>query len=244
MPAERYYSSNSLVLGSTFDLIDVEFHHLVHVMRAKAGDSIEIIDGSGTLAVGEILAIEKKKAIISIKTSEASVKSPISIILAQALPRLNRLDFILEKGTELGATELWLFPGDRSERKELSDHQLERYQSVTIAASKQSGRLFVPKIALKPALKHWEKPTSTLFFGDVSPQAMPFRHLFNQATPTEMIFFIGPESGFSDAEETILKGWQAEGIHLHPNILRTDTAGIAALSLMSCWAQLPKTKSI
>lgn len=235
MPAERFYKEQQLHEEHELIFVDAEYHHLIHVMRAKVDDTIEVINGWGHLAKGKIAVIEKKKAVVKLIESHFTPAPQKSIILMQALPRPNRLDFILEKGTELGMTELWLFPGDRSERKDISDNQMERHKTITIAATKQSGRLYLPKIVWMPALSKWQKPAYPLFFGDIATDAQPFKHYWSEAPPQTGVIAIGPESGFSTEETTLLIQWQARSISLSPNILRTDTAAIAALTLYSQW---------
>src|ERR1043165_5489273 len=115
MPAERFYYNLPFKEKETITLKDQEFHHLVHVMRATQGDVIELIDGKGALAKGHVMDIQKRQAFLHIdEVTFFSLPRP-KIVLAQAIPRMPRLDFILEKGTELGMTDLWLFPGQRSE---------------------------------------------------------------------------------------------------------------------------------
>ena len=235
MPAERYFIENSFEVNTPCILQDQEFHHLIHVMRNKIGDTIEIVNGLGELAQGFIQDITKKQASIIIKHIRKDSPSPSQLILAQALPRPNRLDFILEKGTELGMTELWLFPGKQGERKDLTDHQLERMKNVTVAAMKQCGRLFLPKIIIKSSLEKWSTFPKTSFFGDVSPDSPNFLDVFPAyKQETEIAFFIGPESGFSESELLLLKK-HALGVKLNPNILRTDTAALCCLSLMNAY---------
>lgn len=235
MPAERFFYPEFLEENQTIFFKDQENHHLIHVMRIKMGESIEIINGRGQLAVAVVERIEKKSSAFLIKTLQTVQASTNRIILAQAIPRLNRLDFIIEKCTELGVTEIWLFPAARSEKKDFSENQLERIQTLMIAAIKQCGRLFLPKILLLPPLKQWKNEDSlTLFFGDIHSDAPSFLTKWSQLSPSSgTIICIGPEGGFTDDEELILKKMGAHGIKLHNNILRTDTAAIASIVLLS-----------
>lgn len=237
MPAERYYLESPLEKGSSVILQDTEFHHLVHVMRCKVDDQVEIVNGQGTLAHATISSIDKKKAHLHINEIEQEAPPQFQVILAQAIPRINRLDFILEKGTELGMTEIWLFPGALSERKSLTDHQIERLKAITISAMKQCGRLYLPKITLMPAIPNWITPELPLFFGDVNPGSPIFQTKWN---PKEkgLIFAVGPESGFTTQEIKNLLDKGAAGVTLHRSILRTDTASLAALSLINHWLLL------
>lgn len=231
MPAERYFVEGNFHTGSQVKLEGQEHHHLVHVMRAKAGESVELINGAGELAIAIISQIEKKRATLEIQKISKEPKPGFEIVLAQATPRINRLDFILEKGTELGMTQLWLFPGDNSERKSLTEHQLDRMRSLVIAAMKQCGRLYLPTISQKSSLTNWKQQEFPCFFGDVGSEAPPLAKAWqNTSHSNGVIFFIGPESGFSDKEEKALKDLGALGVKLHDNILRTDTAALAALA--------------
>lgn len=235
MPVERYFIEKSFSLNESCELSDQEFHHLIHVMRNKVGERIELVNGKGELAQGTLQVIHKKHASISVEEIYKAPSPTFQIILAQALPRANRLDFILEKGTELGMTELWLFPGKHGERKELTSHQIERMQTITIAAMKQCGRLFLPKILAKPSLEKWEHFPPHAFFGDLSPEAPLFKEKLSQSlAQAEITFFVGPESGFNEEEIQLLKK-HAEGVKLHPYTLRTETAALCALSLISAY---------
>lgn len=234
MPAERYYSKGDFDSASAIVLTDQEYHHLVHVMRGKEGDWVEIVNGLGLLAKAKIKKINRKEVILTVEERIESPKDPFEIILAQALPRHQHLDFILEKGTELGMTQIWLFPGERSEKEKLSENQFKRAEGVLVASMKQCGRLWLPKIVEKPALKQWETNDFPAFFGDVEPGAKQFAsQLREEKLDRGIIFFVGPEGGFTDHETMIFKKLGVKGVRLHHHILRTETAAIAALTLIS-----------
>lgn len=236
MPAERFYLKGSYLEGEQVSLEGQEFHHLVHVMRAKVGDTVELVNGSGLLAVALVKFFDKKQASLQIQKTKKEAQGQFKVILAQAIPRLNRLDFILEKGTELGMTDLWLFPGKQSERKNLSENQVERLKIVMIAAMKQCGRLFLPEIHLMPPLEKWPKPSYNIFFGDIDSKAPLFLKSLEERQPKEgAIIVIGPESGFNEQETQLFRKWNAAGVRLNQHILRTDTAAIAGLNLLNYW---------
>lgn len=234
MPIDRFFYDSPLTPQQEVHLEGKEFHHLVHVTRAKPDEVVELVNGKGQLAYASLKKTEKRHATLDIEKVLEEPKPSFFIILAQAIPRISRLDFIIEKGTELGLTELWLFPGHHSERKNLSENQLDRLRAITIAAMKQCGSLYLPKITLKPSLSKWESIQFPSFFGDLSPDAPPLFQTWQQHPPKDgILFFIGPEGGFSDEEEEILRNFDAKGVKLHHNILRTDTASLAALTLIS-----------
>ena len=235
MPIERFYIDAPLAKGEALLLKDEEFHHLCHVMRLHERDELELINGKNLLATAVVETIEKKCAHLKIIEVTAEKSFAPRIILAQAIPRLNRLEYIIEKGTELGVSEFRLFPGSYSEKVSISDNQQQRLQHLAIAAMKQSGRLDLPGISLHPPLKKWQKFEGTALFGDPDP-AFPYvwelpRTAFDKKVP--LIFFVGPEKGFSPEERLILQqNLAAQGVRLHPNTLRVDTAPLTGISLI------------
>ncbi|MBA3602537.1 MAG: 16S rRNA (uracil(1498)-N(3))-methyltransferase [Parachlamydiaceae bacterium] len=235
MPKERYFVPQELLLHEDISLDGTEMHHLVTVMRSKNGDVAELVNGHGVCAQAKIVQVEKKRVILNIEDLFISQKSTTEIILAQAIPKLNRLDFIIEKGTELGMTQIWLFPSERGEKKTLSPTQLERLHHLSVAAMKQCGRLFLPEIKELPPLSQWLRAAEAdpLYFGSLDPQAPLFLEALTQSSSSNAIFCVGPESGFSANEEKILIGLGAIGTKLNNHILRTETAAIAALVLMT-----------
>lgn len=231
MPCERFYLETPLETGQTYTLTDSEHHHLAHVMRGKEGDRIEMINGMGALAECTVVAVSKRDSKI-ITESVTLVPLPHKqITLIQAVPRMNRLDTIVEKGTELGMTRLLLWHSAKSERKALKEQQLIRLRHVAIAATKQCGRLYLPEIKILDGFDAKQPFTSATFFGDTDEGAPRLMSIYQKQEA--VTFIIGPEGGLMDKEEALLRSLGAIGVKLHDNILRTDTAGIAALAILS-----------
>jgi 16S rRNA (uracil1498-N3)-methyltransferase len=231
MPADRFFVAAPLKNNLTLE--GVEFHHLAKVMRIRLGETIEIVNGQGEFAEAEVISLNKKSCELKILSHKKASPPEQNIILALALTRPASLEWTLEKATELGAAEFWLFPGERSEKKELSPSQLHRLETIVINALKQCGRLYLPKIVLKPSLEKWPQPSGSLFFGEVSTKT-PLKGPFDKT----VTFFIGPEKGFSPAETHLLKEkFKAHPISLHENTLRAETAAITALSQFSLLRQ-------
>lgn len=233
MPAERYFVDQTLEMGEEVLLEESEFHHLTHVMRTREGDCVELINGKGYLAKSTVLRITKRQAVLTIDSLLFEEPSQMSYMLLQAIPRINRLDTIVEKCTELGASEICLWPAEHSERKDISKNQMERLQSLAISAMKQCGRMYLPLITLRPPLFAWEELPEEIFFGDVNPKAPLFMDIWKKKKRPNAAFVIGPESGFSLKELQWMNAKRFIGVKLHKHILRTDTAAIVALSLMS-----------
>ncbi len=232
MPHERFFIDSPLDTGGSVYLEDQEFHHLTHVMRAQVGQPIELVNGKNQLAQATISLLSKRRAELTISEVYTEDKSKPELILAQAIPRFNRLEYILEKATELDATQFWLFPGIFSEKGEFSENQHQRMAQLTIAAMKQCGRLDLPQVLVKPPLLKWEPLEGILLFGDTASDAPPLSAI--DLTPARTVLFIGPERGFDPRETAFLKQTlRATGVSLHRNILRVDTAPLVGLSLLS-----------
>lgn len=237
MPSERYYiDQDTLSENDIIDLQGNEYHHLAHVMRTRVGEEIELVNGRGFLATAIVKKLLKDRAILGVEKSTFSVPEVKSVILAQALPKANRLDFILEKGTELGVSEFWLFPGERSAKKEAFPNQMERMNTIIISAMKQCGRLYLPSIIFKPSISDWPEWHGSAFYGDVNPEAPLFAKAWKESEHAfPILFFVGPEGGFTDREEEEILKRGGKGVKLHRNILRTETAAIVGLSLIAHW---------
>lgn len=237
MPSERYFVDEDIESQEQITLSGSEFHHLVHVMRTRKGEHVELVNGRGSLAQATVLEIGKDKGRLFVNEVFQEQKPPCQIILAQAFTKQHRLDLILEKGTELGVDTFWLFPGQHSSKKECYPNQLERAKAVTIAAMKQCGRLYLPSVILKPPIGEWNDLDKTYsFFGDLDPEAPLFSKTWEKASASiPYLFITGPEGGFSAEEIEILKHQGAMGVKLHQNTLRAETASLMAVGLMSHW---------
>lgn len=234
MPHNRYYLDTPFQNNDTVTLIEDEFHHLAHVSRAQQGDLIEIVNGRGQLAQGHLIELRKHEAKLHLVQVTETMNPKIPLILAQALTRMNHLEWIIEKGTELGAAAFWLFPGRLSEKDHLSHPQSARLSHLAISAMKQCGRLDLPSIELKAPLLKWQPMQGTLLFGDVREQA-PYLWELGLKSPLlqPIVLFIGPEKGFDNLEAEFLHNiLGAKAMRLHSNTLRAETASLAALSLI------------
>ncbi|HSX11947.1 MAG TPA: RsmE family RNA methyltransferase [Rhabdochlamydiaceae bacterium] len=224
MPENRFYLDADL--EHEIELSGEELRHL-QVMRRKVGDPIELVNGRGYLAHGTITQLNKRSAMIQIDTCDQEPEKGRKIVLIQALTRPHSLEYIIEKGTELGVSEFWLFPAVLSEKKALTPSQELRLKNLTISALKQCGRLYLPAIHMKPSLEKWKPFSGQKFFGDLRPEAPLFSTCSLEKT---VYFFIGPEKGFAAAEVGFLEqALGAQGVKLHDNILRVDTAALVSI---------------
>ncbi|MBM3193782.1 MAG: 16S rRNA (uracil(1498)-N(3))-methyltransferase [Chlamydiae bacterium] len=218
----RFYTDKDLVIDTYIELDRDELHHLKKVLRVRPKEKIEIVNGNGELAIGYY---EDTIKVLSVD-SQATPQKTLSLI--QAIPEKSHLEFILEKGTEIGITDFIFFPAEKSKIKEISDSFLLRMKKITISAMKQCKRLYLPTISILKIddLKELSYP---LYIGD--PNGKKF------LPPSESAgFIIGPESGFSKKELNFLKTeCMATSTTLSSNILRAETASIVAAYLIcSC----------
>ncbi len=235
MPNDRFFAPVPLQASASIRLSEEESHHLTRVMRVQVGEVVEVVNGKGQLAQAQVSEIQKRHTLLNIIQVHSQPPQSTEVILAQAMPRLNRLDTIVEKGTELGMTQLWLFPGQRSEKKELSEQQQQRIHTQMVSALKQCGSLHLPTLVLKPPLQRWDHLPYPAFFGDLAEGAPSFLIYSKQVSEGSLLFFVGPEAGFTSDETDHLRKLGAQGVRIHPHILRTDTAPLAALSIISLW---------
>lgn len=221
MPHDRFYIDAPLEYKVTLD--GEEFQHLSRVMRKKEGDTIELINGKHILALGTITHIGKKEGTISI--NEVIEKKPLlpPLILVQALTKLSNLEFIIQKGTELGVSTFHLYASTLSEKKELSNHQCHRLGQIMINATKQCGRLDLPLLS-------WGFPKleGNVYFGDLRKNSP----LLAQVGSLPATLIIGPEKGFTEEETSHLSNL-AKGVRFTPYTLRAETAAIAGLSILA-----------
>lgn len=236
MSLYRFYTPIQFHKNEIIHFQDEEFHHLKHVMRCSEGESVELVNGKGFLAQAKINSINKRKALLEILKVEF-FELEKKLVLLQGLPKINKLDLIVEKGTELGMTELILFRADKSDQK-WNKEKISRLESKAISALKQSKRVHLPKIKWVSSVDSFEENLEGAFYGEVSKQApLFFSELNNFSSLNTIHFCCGPESGFSQKEQLILKEKGFRGVSLHSNILRCESAPLSFLSLAHHYLQ-------
>lgn len=226
MPHNRFYLNMSLVPNTVVHLKDLEFHHLTHVLRQKEKDHVELVNGKGALAQAEILSFSKKQVELKILSSVAHPPSSVVFTLGIPIMRNSKLEWIVEKGTELGAHRFLIYPADESEKETVSSHQTTRLVATAISAMKQSGILYLPEILLLTRFEDLFDQKDPIFFGSFD---QPFQKF--PSPLASLIFVTGPEKGFSSKERLMLQK-KGSPISLNSAILRAETAPIAAMSIL------------
>ena len=227
----RLYHPDSIVENTTSLLSKEHTHYVANVMRLKRGSNINFFNKEGEW-VSEIVFLEKDRGEVKfLNRVKESLKSS-SIKLAICLVKKNPMEIILQKATELGVVKITPIISERTEVKELN---LERAKKIVIEATEQSNQLSPPEISKITKLKDFVNnlnETSKLFFADInSKDKLKKEDIKGDNLKT---ILIGPEGDFTPNErKMILENKNTISFSLSKNILKTETATISALSLVS-----------
>lgn len=216
-----------------------EFVHLRKVLRLSPGDQIAVFDDEGWEHEAVIRALSDEHAEIEIaKSYQPARESGLRIILAVGLTKGEKMDFVVEKATELGAHAIAPFSSAFSVPK-LDEKKIAartaRWKKITLAAAKQCGRTRLPELlplrdfaALAGA--DWGEALKLFFWEKEGRQSLGAAREKRGAV-SAVLLVVGPEGGFSAAEAALAQAHGFESVHLGPRVLRAETAAVAALSL-------------
>ncbi|MEK6789226.1 MAG: 16S rRNA (uracil(1498)-N(3))-methyltransferase [Pseudomonadota bacterium] len=231
----RLYAPLPYALDAEFDLPEDAHHHWVRVLRARLGDTAELFDGAGLAARVELIDIHKRGARVRVlELTEAFNESPLHTHLGQVMSKGERLDYALQKAVELGVSEITLLTSERCELKlrgeERADKKLAHWQRVMIGACEQSGRNTLPLLHGPISVTDWQVQVEAEQKWVLAP-AVTGGPDSNQR-PTSVALLIGPEGGLSDSEIVAAQQAGFQPWQLGPRVLRTETAPVAALSVL------------
>ena len=243
----RFFCPFPLAAGATVTLPPAVAHHAINVLKVGAGETAVLFDGRG----GEWLATLQPigtaaKAVLhaTLTTFDArDSEPPLQVTLVQALPASDKMDWVVQKAVELGVTCIQPVISRRSVVRlagERAERRVAHWRGIAIAACEQSGRNRVPEIA--PILdlpRYLAQAASTANLRLIcAPGATS--SLRQRPTPTTPLsLLIGPEGGWEDDELRAAQAAGCEPITLGPRVLRTETAGLAALAaMMALWGDL------
>ena len=227
----RLYYPNSIVENTTSLLSKEHTHYVANVMRLKRGSNINFFNKGGEW-VSEIVFLEKDRIEVKFLNRVKKSVQTSSMELAICLVKKNPMEIILQKATELGVVKITPIISERTEVKELN---LERAKKIVIEATEQSNQLSPPEISKITKLKDFVNnlnETSKLFFADInSKDKLKKEDIKGDNLKT---ILIGPEGDFTPNErKMILENKNTISFSLSKNILKTETATISALSLVS-----------
>ncbi|MBI3229891.1 MAG: 16S rRNA (uracil(1498)-N(3))-methyltransferase [Burkholderiales bacterium] len=236
----RFYVPETLEIGLRLALPTALAHH-VQVLRLQVGDVISLFHGDGGEYGASIIAIEKKQVSVEIKTfAPTEIELPYALTLAQALPESSKMDWIIEKAVELGVAGIQPLAAQRSVQKlsaERAEKRFTHWQGIIIAASEQCGRNRLARLAPLASVEQWLSQQDLHKRVLLSPRAeTTLADWARHHPPQALTLMIGPEGGFSSQEEDLALAHGALAFGLGPRVLRTETAGLAALaSLQAVW---------
>lgn len=237
MRVTRIHVEVPLEAATELALPEAAATHLIRVLRLREGDTCVLFNGDGVDWTATITAIGKRD--VRVRPGEAvhvDRESPLPIVLIQGVARGEKMDLVLQKATELGVTGIVPVLSQRSEVKldeSRAAKRLAHWRSVVASACEQSGRARVPQVC-PPTTLHaaldglqdggtrlWLDPGGAATFNSLAPD------------PTQAVrLAVGPEGGWSPLDRDQLEAAGFVGLRLGPRILRTETAGLAAIAAL------------
>jgi len=235
MRQSRIFTSQPLMSTDPVELTGPVCHYLTRVLRLSVGNALTLFNGDGRDYLAEIIGIESKSILVRVMDNVvAGNESPLKITLVQGVCRGERMDYALQKATELGVFCIQPLISRRVEvrlDKTRLVKRLKHWQGVVISACEQSGRAVVPDVKTPLSLSEWvaSADSSPRFVLDPCAQD---RLSGQRIVDRSLSLVIGPEGGFTDDE---MQGFQSNGltpVSLGPRVLRTETAGPAAIAVL------------
>lgn len=248
MALHRFYASPESIQGTTLVLDQGESHHLRRVLRLREGDRVVAFDGAGREYLCRIERVGDDRVLLRIlKEDQPPVESPLLIRLAQAVIKGEKFDWVVQKATELGVTEIvplvtdycdpWVHRWERSDK-------LLRWQRIALEACKQCGRTRLPQVSDPIPVTEFLMYRSGVTVMAVERGGRPLASLeeaFRYDPPREVNILIGPEGGWSSRERELAQEVGARQVTLGPRVLRTETAGIVVTGIVQyLWGDLSK----
>jgi 16S rRNA (uracil1498-N3)-methyltransferase len=239
----RFHCSQSLSIGDRLILPEQVAHH-IQVLRMKAGDLITLFNGDGGEYTASLVTIEKKRVTVELKTfSDREAELPYAITLAQALPESSKMDWIIEKAVELGALIIQPLTSQRCVTRLSVERAAKRqahWQGIVVAASEQCGRNRLAHLAELSNYSEWIAQQDLHRRVLLSPRAeQSLSEWARHQPPQAVALVVGPEGGFTDEEENLACKNGMMALSIGPRVLRTETAGLVALSALNAvWGGL------
>jgi 16S rRNA (uracil1498-N3)-methyltransferase len=236
MRLTRVHVDTELQTGQRLTVEGSAGNHIARVLRLRAGDALTLFNGQGGEYAGSIEEIRRDTVIVSVlERQEVDRESPCQLTLAQGISRGERMDWVVQKATELGVWRIAPLFTERSvvqldEKQAL--RKIQHWRSIAVAACEQSGRNRVPQIASPVRLYELlERRTSNGTALLLSPGA-PRRLGDIASAAADITVLIGPEGGLTDVEQQAAVKSGFAPVRLGPRVLRTETAAVCALTLL------------
>jgi 16S rRNA (uracil1498-N3)-methyltransferase len=230
------YVDAPLAAGTRVTLEGGAARHVTRVLRLRVGEALTLFNGSGGEYAASIEQSQGGRVAVAIGGQRAIEReSPLALTLAQGVSRGERMDLVVQKATELGVSGLVPVLTERSVVRltaQLAERRLNHWRAIAVAACEQSGRTRLPAIAAPVPLKDFlRSATDGVTRLLLSPGAAAT--LADVPRPvTAVMVLIGPEGGLAQAEQEAAVAAGFKAVRLGPRVLRTETAAIAALTLL------------
>lgn len=234
----KFFIDKNQITDTGIEITGSDVNHIAKVLRAKVGDELLICDGEGLNYDVVIESISKDSIITKIIRSYPCKTEPeVKVTLYQGLPKQGKMEWIIEKCTEIGVHTIVPVQMSRSVVKlteEQARKKLERWQKTAEAAAKQCGRGQIPRVTMPITISDitTENAPEFLLLPYEDEQANDVKTALTCEKKPSAGIFIGPEGGFTSEEIEQLKAIGAKTVTLGPRILRTETAGSVTLSLL------------
>ena len=236
----RFYVPKEAVRAGAIFVSGDEAHHILDVMRLKVSDEVVAFDGSGKEYVGFVKEAGHKSLTIQIsRTREAAEKASKSVTLIQAITKKDKMDYIVEKATELGVGSIVPVVTERTIVRwddEKKSSSVKRWQRIAREAAKQCGRLDVPDIAAVRSFDEAAKDMSKydrVLLAALADGAVILREALKDFSGKDIAVAIGPEGDFTPKEIAIARQSNTRLVNLGQRVLKSDTAGLAVLAILN-----------
>ena len=233
----RFFCPSPLPLNGSFELPPDAAHHAARVLRLREGDAVQIFDGLGNECQGVIAELSGRRVVVgNIAATNTNRESPLQVVLAQALSSSEKMDWVIQKATELGVTGIQPLDTGRSVARltaERTAKRIQHWRQVAISACEQCGRNVLPQINAPLDIMVWlqqmQKTSDEKFI--LLPQGAVSLH--TQTKPHgKVVLLIGAEGGFTQAESDAALRCGFTSIRMGTRVLRTETAAIAGLAML------------
>jgi 16S rRNA (uracil1498-N3)-methyltransferase len=241
MRIPRIYTQQPLITGELVQLEETASHHLSKVLRMQAGRELILFNSKGGEFAATINEVTKKHVVALVaEHNPENRESSLQLELAIGISRGERFEWVLQKATELGVTKITPLITERTEVKTSGDRQekmLDRWQQIIVSACEQCQRNLLPELAEPIQLNNWLPQVN-------SELRFVLHHRDSKTLPTEqkpqsITLLIGPEGGLSESEISLAQQNNFNVLTLGPRVLRTETAPVAAISLVQyLWGDL------
>jgi len=242
MKISRIYTSQTIIDNKLLTLQGNSANYVYSALRKKSNDLLYVFNGSGKVWQAQIIVSTKKHIEMMVGDSiESQLESPLTIDMGQCVSRGNRMDYAIQKMTELGVSIISPILSERCEIKiseTASQQKLNHWNNIAISACEQSGRNTIPEISTITPLTEWVSCCQNTTRLVLQPSATA--HLLNNISKPESIsVLIGPEGGLSEKEIQQATNCNFIPIQIGTRILRTETAPIVILTLLQyLWGDL------